>query len=173
MQTIASVSRSVWRLTFRRGSPQRIQYSPRLAVGALLLLVLLAVASQIAVFRADLIGVCLYLFTLAAGLYLGTALLSRKVPPARLRVALQAVALVLAAAHALILVSAPFSSLMPALPYAVAVIAAGLATLALVNTLQFALARQRAAALSVTLGFVFAVAAFYATMHLLLGIAMA
>lgn len=173
MQTIASVARALYRIVFKTGSPQRIQPSPKLTSGALLALVVLAVTTQLLVFRTDLIGVSLYLITLFAGLYLGTAWLSRRTPAGRLRQCLQAGALILAVGHLLLLPAAPFAAALPGLPYALAALVAALALSGLTNCVQFARAGSRVAALWTVLLFAFALVAFYVTMHYFVGIAMA
>jgi len=172
MQSISSVGRGLLRIAFRRGSPQRIQYSGRLTAAALVGLLLLATAAQRLVFHADLIDVCLYLFTGAAGLYLGTALLSRKSSPGRLRSTLQAAALLLAMAHLLMLPAAPASAALPWLPLALAAALGVIVTLGLSNCVQYALGRPRSTAVAATLGWVLAVAAFYAVMLSLTRIAL-
>jgi len=164
MQSISSVGRSLLRIAFRRGSPQRIQYSGRLTTTALLGLLLLAAATQRLVFRSDLVDICLYLFTTAAGLYLGTALLSRNCSPGRVRATLQATALLLAAAHLLMLLTAPASRALPWLPPTVAAALGIILTLGLSNCVQYALGRPRAAAVAATVAWVLAMAAFYAAM---------
>jgi hypothetical protein len=170
---MASVCNAVYRIAFKRGSPQRIHYSQRLTVGALLGLILIAVATQLLVFRADLIGVCLYLFAATSGLYLGVAWLSRRTSPPRLRQALQAGLLILATSHLLVLPAAPFAIRFSWLPYLAALTAAAVALSGLTGCVHFALGGSRATALSYALVFAFAVAAFYATMRWLLSIAMA
>jgi len=172
MQSISSVGRGLLRIAFRRGSPQRIQYSGRLTAAALVGLLVLATATQRLVFRADLIDICLYLFTAAAGLYLGTALLSRKSSPGRLRATLQAAALLLAGAHLLMLLTAPASQALPWLPLALAAALGVIVTLGLSNCVQYALGRPRSTAVAATLAWVLAVVAFYATMLALTRIAL-
>lgn len=173
MQSSASIGRAVYRITFRRGSPQRIHFSPALTGWALLALVLLATAGQVLVFGGDLIDVVLYLFTWLCGLAMGIALLSRRVPRGRLRSSQQAAVLILAAAHALLLAAAPFSGTVPWLSFAVASALAVAVALGFVNSVQYALAAPRSKALALTLAFLFALAAFYATMRSLLAIALA
>jgi hypothetical protein len=177
MSAIGRVGRGVARIAFRRGSPQRIPYSSRLTVATLLVLLALAILVQVYVFANDLVGVSLYLFSLFAGLYLGTALLSRRVPAARLRPTVQATLLLLAAAHLILLLAAlltaPFAAALPWMAWLIAAALVGIVILGMTNCVQFALARSRAAAAGVTLAFVFAVAAFYATMARLVAIAMA
>lgn len=171
MQTAGSIGRSLYRLVFRRGSPQRIQYSPHLTIGALLALVLLAVAVRRWVFGGDVLAVVLYLFTVLAGLYLGAALASRRIARSRSRVALQAALLVLGAAHLLVLLAAPLSGLVPVRWVALAAALAALAGLG--SCTRFALGTTGSKAYAWTLLFLFAAAGFYATMEALLAIALA
>ena len=173
MQSIASVSRGMARIAFMRGSPQRIQYSPGLLRGALLTLLALAILTQVYVFRSNLVGVSLYVFTIFVGLYLGAALLSRRTTPSRLRSSLQAALLLIAAAHAVVLLAGPMAALSAWLPLLVAAALVVIVTVALTNCVHFALGGRRAAAIGRTVVFVFAVAAFYVTMQRLVTIALA
>ena len=172
MQSPGSIGRAVYRVTFRRGSPQRIHYSPSLAISALVAFVVLAAMSQLYVFGDDWVGVLLYLFTWTSGLWLGTAFLSRRVSRSRLRQCVQATLLIVAAGHLVLLMAAPLVAVMGQFGY-VAGAAVGVGVImGLVNCVQFALETSRARATFQTLIFASAVAAFYATMHTLLEIAL-
>ena len=99
MQPVQSIGHALYRIVFRGGSPQRLRYSDRLLVVALLLFVALAIASQRYLFGNGLVPTGLFLFVALTGLYLATALLTRRVPRARLRITLLAVVLLMAASH--------------------------------------------------------------------------
>jgi hypothetical protein len=171
MQSLASVGRAVARLSFRRGSPQRIQYSPRLTVSALLTLPLTAAAVHYLVFQGDLVLVCLYVFSILSGGYLGTALLSRRSPVLRLRTSLQAMALLLVCGHLLVLLTAPLRA--TPIPWLAAALAAVLVVSGMTGCVQFAAGVSRPRASLLSAAFVCTIVAFYATMHWLLAIALA
>lgn len=172
MQSFASIGRALYRIVFRRGSPQRIHYSQRLTLWSLLALVVLAAVSQRYVFGNDAVGIILYLFTWFSGMYLAVAFASRRVPRGRLRQGLQSAVLILAAAHLVLLLAAPVARAMDFLPYLLGALVGAGALMGLANCVHFALGGSRARAVGHTLIFAFALTAFYATMHALLDIAL-
>ncbi len=160
------------RIAFMRGSPQRIHYSRRLTLAALLALLVLSAVAQVYVFHSHPIVVVLYVFTIFAGLYLGAAMVSRWAMPVRLRSSVQAALLLLAAAHVVVLLTAPFSAATPWLPMLVAAVLVLIVAMALTNCVQYAMASARSKAVAVTVAYVGVVVAFYATMLRLLAIVM-
>lgn len=172
MQSFTSIGRALYRIVFRRGSPQRIHYSQRLTIWTLLALVMLAAASQLYVIGNGAVEIILYLFTLLSGMYLAVAWSSRSVPRGRLRQGLQAALLILAAAHLALLAAAPLIPLVDPLAYLMGALVGTVALMGLTNCVQFALGSSRARAAGYTLIFAFALTAFYATMLALLEIAL-
>jgi hypothetical protein len=168
MQSAANVAHSVYRIVFRGGSPQRVQYSDGRLIGVLCTFVGLTIASQLLYFRASTVEVGLSLFTLLTGTYIGFALLTRKVSRQRLRQVLLTVFLILACAQALLLLATPIARLDHRVSITFAVIVAFAALMGVANSVQFGLASSRVLAWQYTLGFACALAAFYGTMHFLL-----
>ena len=168
MQSATNVAHSIYRIVFRGGSPQRVQYSDGRLIGVLCAFVGLTVASQFLFFRASTVETGLVLFTLLTGTYIGSALLTRKVSRQRLRQVLLTVFLILACAQALLLLATPLTHLDPraSLTFAAVVTLAALTGVA--NSLQFGLGSSRVTAWQYTLLFTFALGAFYGTMYFLL-----
>lgn len=169
-QSSASVVHSLYRIVFRGGSPQRIQYSDQRLMAAVLVATGLAAASQPLFFDSSIIETGLGLFTLLTGTYLFAALLTRKVPRGRLRQTLLAIFLILAAAQVPLIVAAPLTVtavwVKPAL-------LAGVALGVLVGaqrSLRFALADTGLTAWTYALLYALALVTFYATMRFLLAI---
>ena len=178
MQSFMSLARAVMRIVFRSGSPQRIQYSAPRMIATALSFVVLAIASQITMFQSDPIEVGLFLFTCLTGLYIGAALLTRKVPRARLRVSLLAVLAVITGSQLLLLLLAPLADLFVArrqgvFVYGVALLSGVLVLVGVANCLKFALGSNSARAWTYTLSFAGALIAFYATLYPLLQIVFA
>ena len=103
MQSLTSIGRSIYRIVFLGGSPQRIQYSNRRMAVSILLFIALAAATQRYLFFNDFIAIGLFLFTCLTGIYIASALLTRKVTRPRLRISLLAVWMILAASQLLLL----------------------------------------------------------------------
>lgn len=171
MQSVASIGRGLYRITFRGGSPQRIHYSRALTLSALAALIVLAVTLQFAVVGGGTAGAVLHLFTMLCGSYLALAIMSRRVPLARLRQAFQAALLVVVCAHAAVLLAAPLIHSVGWAGYLAAALIVAAGVVGLTNCVHFALGGARSRAAAVTAGFVLAVVAFYATMTSLVAIA--
>lgn len=168
MQGASSIARNLLRIVFRGGSPQRIPYGDTLFRSALAAVVIGTVAASVTFFAGSVIETGLALFTLMCGLYIGAALLTRRAPRSRLRVSLQAVLLVLAAAQLALIVMSPLLLAVPAgkLTIAISVLAAAL--VGTTNTVQYALGSSRARASVTVIAFAVGLGAFYAVMRNLL-----
>lgn len=168
MQSAASISRALYRIAFRGGTPQRIQYSGGLLLSAMVSFLLIGVIVLRYLFELSFVEVGLALFTVLTGVYLAAAFLTRKVARARLRMSLQSVFLLLAASQWLLLLFIPLRSLTPWLP-----IVAGLAVLIIllmgtINVLHFAQGGPRSNAVFLSLSFAAALGAFYSILRSLL-----
>lgn len=167
MQSAQSIARALYRIVFRGGTPQRIQFSAPLmltAIGALLVAVIIGGRFF---FELGMVEIGLVLFTLLSGLYIGTALLTRTVPRPRLRASLLTILLLLATGSLLLL------PLIPAKDVAyLPLIAGGLVLLAVLsgatNALHYARGGSRANAALLALAFTALLGAFYATLRWLL-----
>lgn len=172
MQSVASVSRAVYRIIFRSGTPQRIHFSAGLLVIAVIVFTTAAVIAHRWLFSSGVLQIGLFLFTVLTGGYIGAALLTRKVPRSRLRATITAVMLLLATAELFLLLVAGLAVLIPAahteLAAAATVAALSALTMGISNCLRFATGDNRASAIMTTAGFITALAAFYAIMQSLL-----
>jgi len=168
MQTTLSLAHSVYRIVFRGGSPQRIQYSDRRLIAAILGLVVLLIAAQMAFFQATIIEIGLLLFTLLSGTYIGAALLTRRVARVKLRPTLLAVFLIFGAAQLPLLLAAPFVREAGTLRTTLASLTVLAAVVGLGNCLQFALNCSKSRAWASALVFACVLGAFYTTMVSLL-----
>ncbi|HEY5645185.1 MAG TPA: hypothetical protein VIS76_04555 [Pseudomonadales bacterium] len=168
MQDAGSIARNLLRIVFRGGSPQRVPYADSLFRSALAALVIGTGAASVTFFAGSVIETGLALFTLMCGLYIGAAALTRWVPRSRLRVSLQAVLLVLAAAQLVLIVMSPLLLAVPAGKVPIAISVAAAALVGTTNTVQYALGSRRTrAALTVT-AFAVGLGAFYAVLRSLL-----
>jgi hypothetical protein len=167
MQSVQSIARALYRIVFRGGTPQRLQFSAPLLLSAIGLTLAGAVVGGRFFFALSYVEIGLALFTLLSGLYIASALLTRSVPRARLRASLLTVLLLLGAAGALLILLIPLRSIEGV------VLGAGvLALLAVlsgtINTVHYARASSRANAVLLTLAFASLLGAFYATLRWLL-----
>ncbi|MGD8832757.1 MAG: hypothetical protein PVF57_19275 [Pseudomonadales bacterium] len=167
LQPITSIGRSLYRIVFRAGSPQRIQYSDRLLLTAVFVLPAAAIGALVLFFEASVLEIGLVLFTLLAGTYIGAALLTRRASRARLRTSLLSFLLILDAAGVLLIAFAPATHI-PGARIVVAVAVAGATLLGTSNIVQFTLASGRLAAVLVTLAFAVALGAFFTVLRPLL-----
>jgi hypothetical protein len=168
MQSAQSIGRALYRIVFRGGTPQRIQFSTPLLLTALGTAVVAAIVSGKLFFELSAIEIGLVLFTVLSGLYIGAALLTRSVPRSRLRAVLLTILLLLATAGVLLMVLIPLQPLDPMIR-----ISAGLLVLAAVlsgttNALQFARGGSRTNAAMLTLAFAAVLIAFYSMLQWLL-----
>ena len=168
MQSVPSIARALYRIVFRGGTPQRIQFSTRLMLIATALTVATAIIAGRYFFTLSAVEIGLMLFTVLSGLYIGAALLTRTVPRPRLRASLLTVFLLLGSAGTLLALLSPLSGSINHLSTA-----AGLAVLlALIsgttNTVQWAKGTSRASAALLTITFTAILGAFYATLRWLL-----
>ncbi|MGE0625543.1 MAG: hypothetical protein AB7I04_20725 [Pseudomonadales bacterium] len=166
--SLPSIGRSLLRLVFRGGSPERIRYSDRLLLVALLGTLLTTIVSQRWFFQSSLIGTGLTLFTLYAGAYLGAAIIGRRIPRMRVRSGMQAFWLLLLGIQLLLILLIPIVQMLPQARTGVAVVA-GMALIAgttsIVHYLQRG-GRLRAAVTSVA--FFAVLGAFHAILSNLL-----
>jgi hypothetical protein len=168
MQSAQSIGRALYRIVFRGGTPQRIQFSAPLLLTAFSTAVVAAILSGRLLFELSAIEIGLALFTVLSGLYIGAALLTRSVPRSRLRAALLTILLLLATAGVLLMVLIPLQPLDPMIR-----LSAGLFVLAAVlsgttNALQFARGGSRTNAALLTLAFAAVLVAFYSVLRWLL-----
>ncbi|MEZ5553676.1 MAG: hypothetical protein R3E82_22550 [Pseudomonadales bacterium] len=174
MQSVRTLGHSIYRITLLGGSPQRIAFSNRSMLTALLLLVVFSIAAQRLALQSGVLQIGVFLFSLLTGLYLALALLTRRVPRQRLRVAQLAAVWILAGSQFLLLLCAPLIRLLPehsgwmqALPVSLILIPV---LLGLNNCLRFALGKRSDRSILYTLLFALSVAGFYSLMVSLLGI---
>lgn len=168
MQSAQSIGRALYRIVFRGGTPQRIQFSTSLLLWAVGVALAAGIISGRWLLGMSIIEIGLALLTLTSGLYIGAALLTRSVPRARLRASLQTVLLLIAAGAVVLVLLIPFRFL--GSPF---VVTAGILVLAgvlsgTVNAVQFARGAGRLDALIMTLAFAAVAGAFYATLRWLL-----
>ena len=168
MQTVQSIIRALYRIVFRGGTPQRIQFSTPLMLRAVAIAIATTLLSGRFFFDLSFIELGLVLFTLLSGLYIGAALLTRSVPRAKLRASLLTILLLLGLAGAVPVVLIPARQLN--LP--VELLASTLVFLGLIsgttNTVHYAMGGSRAKAAFLSLSFAVGLGAFYATLRWLL-----
>lgn len=169
-QTVATISTSLIRLVFRGGSPERIRYSDRLLIVGLLGTVLATVASEHWFFEHSLLQTGLLLFTLFTGVYLGAALLSRRVARTRLRVALQSVWLLLFAVATLLVCLTPLVRFLPDARTGIVAAAGVVVLMGMANVIQYARGTTRLRAVLTALAFVSLLGAYYTILSTLLEI---
>lgn len=174
MQSTASIGRALYRMVFRGGTPQRIQYSGKLMVTAILVFLVTAIITQRYFFERSFVEVGLALFTVLSGVYLAAALLTRKVVRAKLRASLLSLFLLLAASQIFLLLLLPLKALTSTLPALSSLpLATGLIVLAgllagATNVLHFAQGGPRSNAVLLTFSFAAALGAFYSILRSLL-----
>ncbi len=168
MQSAVSISRALYRIAFRGGTPQRIQYRSGLLFAGIF--VFLFSSSIVLRYLYDLtfIEIGLALFTFLSGIYLAIALLTRKVVRARLRLSLQSLFLLLAAVHCLLLLLVPAEPYLPWLSLTGGLAALLVVLLGSTNILQFAQGGGRARAAMMTLTFAAVLGIFYSILRGLL-----
>ncbi len=171
MQSLSNLSRALYRIVFRRGSPQRVHYSQPRFLAALGLSIGGAVGTQLAYFGADVLDTGVLLFVLFSGFAVGVALLTWKVPRSRLLPTLLAVLLVTAIGFCLLWAL----GLLPVnISETARLIAAGLVGLAalvgLANCLQFALQSSTTLAFGYAGCFALALILLYTTLSNLLAV---
>jgi len=162
---LVSLGHSIYRILFRGGSPQRIHYSNRGLLLAMASFVLLSIVAQRYAFGSGVIQIGVFLLTLLAGLYVGLALLTRKVPRERLRVTQLAIVWILAATQLLLVLCAPVLHLFDlhsrGVRSGLGIAVSGIALLGIYNCLRFALASKDRKAGLYCLGWAISLAAFY------------
>ena len=168
MQSAQSISRALYRIVFRGGTPQRIQFSAPLLMMAIGVAITTVIIAGRWLFALSYVEIGLILFTLLTGIYIGAALLTRSVPRARLRPTLLTVLLLLASAGLVLTLLIPVRPADSMLP-----LTAGLIVLAGVlsgttNALHFARGGSRLNAALLTLAFATLLSAFYSTLRWLL-----
>ena len=167
MQSVPSIARALYRIVFRGGTPQRLQFSTPLMLSAFVLTLVGGIVGGRFLFGLSFVEIGLVLFTLLSGLYIGSALLTRSVPRARLRASLLTVLLLVGTAGVL------FVQLIPLRAINGLVLGAGALILTAVlsgatNALHYARGGSRMNAALVTLAFAGLLGAFYATLRWLL-----
>ncbi len=168
MQSAQSIIRALYRIVFRGGTPQRIQFSAALMVTAIAVTVTSTLIGGRFFFRLSAIELGLVLFTLLSGLYIGAALLTRTVPRIRLRASLLTQLLLLGLAATIFVLLIPAREL-HALVVPVSGAAVGLGLLSgTTNVLHYAKGGSRAGAALLALVFAAALGGFYATLRWLL-----
>lgn len=172
MQSFTSLSRALYRIVFRGGTPQRIHFSTTLLLLALVVFVAAGVMAQRWLFNSGILEAGLFVFTWLTGGYIGAALLTRKVPRNRLRLTIQSILLLLAASQLILLAAAGLVVMAPAAGTAIVWCAAIGVSAALIigmsNCLRFATGDGQSAALITSITFLGALAVFYALMAALL-----
>ena len=168
MQSVQSTARALYRIVFRGGTPQRIQFSSQMMLLAIALTLVTAIISGRFFFALTAVEIGLMLFTGLSGLYIGAALLTRSVPRARLRASLLTVFLLLGCAGLVLVLLIPMRASISHLP----TIASLLVLLGLIsgttNTVQYAKGNGRANAAILTIAFAAVLGAFYAVLRWLL-----
>ncbi len=178
MQTLSSLGNAVYRIVFRRGSPQRIHFSTRrMLVGGSLML-LAVIGAQLLFLGADALDTGVLVFVLLSGLAIGSALLTWKVPRTRLLPTLLACVLIIACGFTLLSLAGLIPQILgeglgAALRTGL-LLAVGIAMLVgLGNSLQFALKSTTAMAYTYAALFGVAVTLLYTTLTRLLAIVFA
>ena len=170
MQSVSSISRALYRIVFRSGSPQRIQYSDRLLIVSVLSFGVLLVASQVFFYTATIVETGLVLFTSLTGIYIATALLTRKASRMRIRTSLLAGFLLLAASQLILLLFAPFADMINGLRPTVSLVLGIVILMGITNILQFALSSSRTRAALYAVACAAGLGLFYTAMRWLLQI---
>lgn len=168
MQTIPSIGRAIYRIVFRSGSPQRIHYAPGNLPWALAAFIVLTIASQKVLFHAGYIEIGLFLFLALSGFYIAAALLTRRTPRPRLRLTMQAAAMILACAQLLLLLTTPLVMLSASALIPLSLLVALAVIVGISNCVQFALASSRSSAYLRTVFFFFVAAVLYSILRQLL-----
>lgn len=168
MQSAVSISRALYRIAFRGGTPQRIQYRNGLLLTGLITFVFTSVLVLRYLFGLTFIEIGLALFTILSGIYLGVALLTRKVVRARLRISLQSLFLLLAVVQTVLLLLIPAAPYLSWLPLTAGLVALVVALMGSTNILQFARGGSRTRAATLTIAFAAVLAAFYSILRSLL-----
>ena len=168
MQSAVSIARALYRIAFRGGTPQRIQYRSGLLFAGIFVFLLSSSIVGRYLYGLTFIEIGLALFTFLSGIYLAVALLTRKVVRARLRLSLQSLFLLLAAVHCLLLLLLPAAPYLPWLPLAAGLTALVIVLMGTTNILQFARGGTRARAAIETLALAAALGAFYSILRSLL-----
>ena len=168
MQSVQSIARALYRIVFRGGTPQRIQFSTQLLLIAIAATLVSTIIAGRFFFSLSAVEIGLLLFTGLSGLYIGAALLTRTVPRPRLRASLLTVFLLLGCAGVLFVLLIP---LRDSISYLSTV--AGMAALLAVvsgttNTVQWAKGTGRGNAALLTVAFTAVLTAFYTTLRWLL-----
>jgi hypothetical protein len=168
MQSVPSIARALYRIVFRGGTPQRIQFSTALMLSAIGITLITTIFSGRFFFSLSTIEIGLLLFTLLTGLYIGAALLTRSVPRVRLRASLLTVLLLLGSAGVVFVLLIPLREMDTRVVW-VSTIPVGLAVFSgVTNSIQYAKAVSRANAAVYTIAFTALLVAFYATLAWLL-----
>ncbi len=167
-QSLQSIGRALYRMTFRGGTPQRINFDPRLTGLAAVAVPLLGALALRFFFEASYVEIGLALFTVLSGLYIAAALLTRKVPRPRLRLCLQALLLLLALSQLVLLLMTPIAASIDSARLTLALVVLTLLLLGTVNVLHFAQGGPRSNAVLLTLAFAAGLGAFYAILRGLL-----
>ena len=167
MQSVQSIARALYRIVFRGGTPQRLQFSMPLLLAAVGLLLAGAIIGGRFFFALSYVEIGLALFTLLSGLYIASALLTRSVPRARLRASLLTVLLLLGTAGTLFILLIPLGSIegvvLGAGVFALLAVLSGT-----INAVHYARGSGRVNAVLLTLAFAALLGAFYATLRWLL-----
>jgi hypothetical protein len=167
MQSVPSIARALYRIVFRGGTPQRLQFSTPLMLSAIAMTMIGGIVGGRFFFGLSYVEVGLVLFTLLSGLYIGSALLTRSVPRARLRASLLTVRLLVGVAGAVFVLLIPLRTI-----DGLVLIAGALLLIAVLsgstNAMHYARGGSRMNAALVTLAFAAMLGAFYATLRWLL-----
>jgi hypothetical protein len=168
MQSAQSIGRALYRIVFRGGTPQRIQFSTPLLLTAIGLTLICTVVSGRYFFSLGAVEIGLVLFTLLSGLYIGAALLTRSVPRAKLRASLLTVLLLLALAGLVLVLLIPLRGLEPTFATISGLIVLTGGISGTTNAMQYARGGSRANAALITIAFAATLGAFYTTLRWLL-----
>ncbi len=163
-----SIGRALYRMTFRGGTPQRIAFDARLTALAAVASPVLGALTLRFFFAVSYVEIGVALFTVLSGVYIASALLTRKVPRPRLRQCLQAFLLLLATSQLLLLLMTPLALYLEYARLILALIVLGLLLSGTVNVLHFAQGGPRSNAVLLTVAFAAALGAFYALLRGLL-----
>jgi len=166
--SVAGIGGGLFRLVFRGGSPERIPYSDRLLISALLATLVLGIVAQRWFFGNSVIGTGLAVFTLFSGVYLGAALLSRRAPRMRLRLGLQSLWLLSAAVQLLLIAAIGLLAVIPHARSGIGIAAGVLLLLGTINVVRYALGSSRWRVAAMCLAFAAVLGAFYSILSTLL-----
>ncbi len=167
MQSVPSIARALYRIVFRGGTPQRLQFSAPLMLSSVALLLFGGIVGGRFFLDLSFVEIGLLLFTVLSGLYIASALLTRTVPRVRLRASLLTVLLLLGSGALLLVLLIPLKAI-DSLALAASVLVLLAVLSGTTNTVHYARGGSRANAALLSLAFAALLGAFYATLRWLL-----